>query len=187
MNQNFFTILLLGNLNTATTAQQEAFIQLFGQLWLTSTLHLVQKVSATGIRLFTFHNPWDWDLPTDVAGVVEYNRVLNNTMANNKITTIENATVTKGDFVCALSTAVLDKDMNFQQTIDISEITTVADTKIWLGVSNSTLTDAYDPFSNAIARVFFNRDNAQQLRSLTQIAVNNATVNTMALRRPANG
>lgn len=161
MNYNQFTILLLGNLNAETSAERLAFIQLFGQLWLTSVFHMTERVTEAGAIAFHFVNPYDWDLPTNITGVVHYSRVLNNRQANNKLTTIENATVTKGDFVAALSTASLDADLNYIQSIDISDITTVADTKIWIGVSNATLTDAYTPFSTALNAAYFDRAQSQ--------------------------
>jgi len=183
MNYNQISIGLIGNLNAETTAERQEFIQLFGQLWLTSVFHFIARDGEDGSMLFHFVNPYDWDLPADIVGVVYYQRVLNNRQANDKLTTIENATVTKGDFVCALSTAVLDPDLNFIQTIDISQITTVAGTKIWLGVANATLTDAYEPFSTALNSSFFDRAQSQA----TSRAIQLGTMASNAARvRPAN-
>jgi len=175
MNLNQFTITLLGNINGATAAQIDSFVDFFGNMLFISSTWYVTKVSATGILSFHFFSPYDFDLPTDVAAVVEYDKLVNNSLATTKLTTIQKPVVIQGDPCVVLSIISMEAELNNWQTVDISEITGVADNKIWIGSAASTETDFYTPFTDSVDYKVFQRQAAQSAKGMiARTAANNA-------------
>lgn len=176
MRTNQFSIQLYGNIATATATEIGNFLDVLGNLWMLCILKLVVRTTATGVTVFQFVVPWDFELPGDVAAVVEYDKTLDDSLATERQTTIQKPTVTEGDLVVALSDAGLEPELNEYMQIDISEITGVPDLQIWIGFAASSESDFYTPFAAATAYRVFNRAQAQEISKLNfqQAAANTA-------------
>lgn len=163
MRTNQFSVQLYGDISAATAAQIGDFLDTVGNLWVASLMRLAPKVSAAGIQILHFVVPFDFELPGDVAGVVEYDKTLDDSMATERLTTIQKPTVTQGDLVIALSSAGLEPELNDYQQIDISEITAVAGLQIWIGFAAASESDFYTPFPAAVAYRVFDKAQAQKI------------------------
>lgn len=160
MNQ--YTLILLGNLMGATADQINDFLDMFSNLYFQSTTKIFTKVSATGIMTFQFFCPNRVPVAATVAGIYETNITYEDSDATTVNTTIQKTNVVQGDGIIALADTSLESELRNWKVIDISEITTVAGAKIWIGAASGTAqVGVYDPFVDALDFKIFERGTTQ--------------------------
>lgn len=164
MNQ--LSINLAGNINAQSATDIANFIDAFANLYNQAVQHSVIRQGLNGAIEFLFISPFDFDFPADVSAVVEYDKNEADSLCREILTTNQKPILEAGDMVVALSVNSLESELNDYRTIDISEITTVANTKIWIGYAASSQgTTGYTPFSTAIGARYFSRTGTRNVQA----------------------
>lgn len=155
---NIYSVIVLADVATATATEESNFMGFVCPLFLTAANHTVFK-DENDVVYMQFETDYRFTVPADAAGIVEYKTVALDTRSTKILTTLDKATLWKGDICFILSAANHDHEVEDNIVIELPT------TKLIIGQAADSQSEFYTPFSGAVASRIFDRAKTAKLQA----------------------